>query len=1079
MHSPLRLAPAAVSSLLVCFALLAATVGLTPRAAQADPPPPFIVQLPAALASPSGVANDAAGNVYIADTGNNRVLKFSNVGSLLASWGTLGSANGQFNQPWGIAVDAANVYVGDSGNNRVQKFTQAGAFVSTWTVAGAHGVASDGIGNLYVVGTSAISKYTVAGALVTSWGSAGAGNSQFNAPFGIAADAAGNVYVADTNNGRVQKFTAAGAYVSQWGGLVTPYGVCVDNGGHVIVTETGGYRMDSYTSAGALISQWGTQGAGAGQFQLARAVVTNATGNVLVLDSGNQRLQVFGTVTSVSMTANVNPSVFGQPVTLTATVSPVTVSGLTYFKDNGAVIGAASPSSLVVSNLPVGSHPLIAYYGGDANSAVSTSPGVAMQVNKAASNVALASSLNPSGVTQSVTFTATVTAVAPGTGIPTGGVTFLVNGVPTLVALSAGAAALTLATLPEGANAVSASYSGDSGFSPTGPTAMTQSLVSPESVMPYFTQWGSFGTGAGQFKGSDAIAVSSSGFVYVLETTNDRIQKFDLRGNYLGTWGSPGTSPGLLLFGGGITTDSAGNVYVADSGNSRVQKFTADGTFLLQWGTTGTGDGQFNHPTGVALDALGNIYVADSQNNRIQKFTTSGAFLAKWGTAGVATGQFGTPIAVAVGPNGNLYVVDLGNVRIQEFTPSGAFVTAWGGAGCSSGQFTQPQGIAIDRAGNVYVAGSNCQNIQKFTSSGAFLSQWSPDLLNGAYVTSYGVALDAAGNVYAADHFNSRIVRYSHLQKVTAVTDIKGDQGHQVRLRIAANGSDAAGSGTVITSYEVYRRINAANGAPLAASRARSAPTRAQSESWDYVATIPARGDSSYNAVIPTLADSSATGTHWSSFFVSATTSSPTTNFFSAADSGYSVDNLPPATPAPFTAAYTSGASDLHWGRNTESDLWYYRLYRGAAAGFVPSPANLIATRSDTGYVDPGPAGNWYALSAVDVNGNESGYATMAPGGTLAVGPAPPLAFALAGTRPNPARGANLGVEFVLAQPLPASIELLDVTGRMVAAREVGSLGIGRHVVDLAAGRRIPPGVYMIRLTQGRNWRSVRAVVLE
>ncbi len=1079
MHSPLPSVPAAAPTLLACLALIAASLVFTQRVALADPPPPFIVQLPASLSSPSGIASDAAGNVYIADTGNNRILKYSNIGSLLTSWGTPGSANGQFNQPWGIAVDAASVYVGDSGNNRVQKFTQAGAFVSVWTVTGAHGVATDGLGSLYVAGASAIGKYTVAGALVTSWGSAGAGNSQFNAPFGVAVDASGNVYVADTNNGRVQKFTAAGAYVAQWGGLVTPYGVCVDNGGHVIVAETGGYRIDAYTSAGALISQWGTQGAGTGQFQLARAVATNATGNVLVLDSGNQRLQVFGTVTSVVMAVDVNPSVFGQPVTLTATVSPVTVSGVAYLKDNGAIIGTAGAGGLVVPNLSVGSHPLTAFYGGDANSAASTSPGVTMQVNKAASNMTLVSSLNPSGVTQSVTFTATVAAVAPGTGIPTGTATFLVNGSPTVVALTAGAAALSIATLPEGANIVSASYGGDANFAPAGPTALSQLLVSPESAMPYFAQWGSFGTGTGQFKGSDAITVSPSGFVYVLETTNDRIQKFDTRGNYVGTWGSPGTSPGLLLFGGGITTDAAGNVYVADSGNDRIQKFTQDGTYLLQWGTLGSGDGQFNRPSGVALDAAGNVYVADSQNNRIEKFTAGGTFLGKWGASGGAIGQFNTPVAVAVGPNGNLYVVDQGNVRIQEFTGSGAFVTTWGGPGCSGGLFTLPRGIAIDRDGNVYVAGGDCESIEKFTSSGAFLSQWSPDLLNGSYVTSFGVALDVAGNVYAADHFNSRIVRYSHLQKITTVTDIKGDQGHQVRLRIAANGGDASGSGMVITGYEIYRRITAANGAPHATSRAHGSPTRALSEGWDFVATVPARGDTSYYAVVPTLADSSASGTHWSTFFVSATTPSPTVNFFSAADSGYSVDNLPPATPAPFTAAYTGGATDLHWGRNTEPDLWYYRIYRAASSGFVPSSTNLIATRSDTGYVDQGAAGQYYALSAVDVNGNESGFATLAPGGTLAVGDAQPLAFALSATRPNPARGNQLGVEFVLARPLPARIELLDVTGRMVAARDVGSLGIGRHVVDLAAGRGIPPGVYLIRLTQGHDARSVRAVILD
>jgi hypothetical protein len=231
--------------------------------------------------------------------------------------------------------------------------------------------------------------------------------------------------------------------------------------------------------------------------------------------------------------------------------------------------------------------------------------------------------------------------------------------------------------------------------------------------------------------------------------------------------------------------------------------------------------------------------------------------------------------------------------------------------------------------------------------------------------------------------------------------------------------------------------------------------------------------------VVPTLADSSASGTHRASFFLSATTMSPAENYWSAPDSGYSVDNLPPAVPAPFLGAYASGATALHWGRNTEPDFWYYNLYRGSAANFTPSQANLIATRSDTGYVDPGPAGHYYALSAVDANGNPSTYAWLNPGGTLSAGDPGPLAFALSGPRPNPARGGRLSVEFVLTRPLPARIELLDVAGRVVAKREVGSLGVGRHTLDLASGRTLPAGLYLVRLTQGAESRSVRAVILD
>lgn len=214
-------------------------------------------------------------------------------------------------------------------------------------------------------------------------------------------------------------------------------------------------------------------------------------------------------------------------------------------------------------------------------------------------------------------------------------------------------------------------------------------------------------------------------------------------------------------------------------------------------------------------------------------------------------------------------------------------------------------------------------------------------------------------------------------------------------------------------------------------------------------------------------------------FFVRAATGNPSTFFDSAPDSGYSVDNLPPVPPAPFTGAYIAGATNLHWGANTESDLWYYALYRGGTADFVPGPGNLIATRSDTGYVDVGSAGSYYKLTAVDVNGNVSGYSLLTPGQTVDVGGGAPLDFALEGVRPNPAGGEKLTVRFALPIAAPARLELVDVSGRRVVAREVGSLGAGRHAVDLAAGRRLPSGLYLVRLSQGGDLRVARVVVLD
>src|SRR4030095_1839326 len=90
--------------------------------------------------------------------------------------------------------------------------------------------------------------------------------------------------------------------------------------------------------------------------------------------------------------------------------------------------------------------------------------------------------------------------------------------------------------------------------------------------------------------------------------------------------------------------------------------------------------------------------------------------------------------------------------------------------------------------------------------------------------------------------------------------------------------------------------------------------------------------------------------------------------WFSAPDSGYSVDNIAPAPPGPFTAKYSGGNTALHWGVSTELDFTAYRLYRGSLAGFVPAPSNLVTSSPDTGYIDAHGAPAYYKLSAVGVH---------------------------------------------------------------------------------------------------------------
>jgi sugar lactone lactonase YvrE len=194
------------------------------------------------------------------------------------------------------------------------------------------------------------------------------------------------------------------------------------------------------------------------------------------------------------------------------------------------------------------------------------------------------------------------------------------------------------------------------------------------------TSWGSGGSGDGQFSGYGpyGVAVDNLGNVYAADQGNVRVQKFTSAGAFLTTWGTYGTGDGQ--FGRthdgygplGISVDAAGHVYVVDTGNNRIQKFTSDGIFLTKWGTYGTGDGQFNRPYAVTCDTSGSVFVADPGNHRIQKFTSDGIFLTKWGTYGTGEGQFNAPLGIATDSLGNVYVADTHNDRIQIFSPSAA-----------------------------------------------------------------------------------------------------------------------------------------------------------------------------------------------------------------------------------------------------------------------------------------------------------------------------------------------------------------------------------------------------------------------
>ncbi|MBA4419900.1 MAG: hypothetical protein C0391_02015 [Anaerolinea sp.] len=309
------------------------------------------------------------------------------------------------------------------------------------------------------------------------------------------------------------------------------------------------------------------------------------------------------------------------------------------------------------------------------------------------------------------------------------------------------------------------------------PAVVVEEIDPYESVKTVFKPdivIGGPGKEPGLFDAPRAVAVAKDDSLYVADSRNHRIQHLAADGSVLGAWGSFADTAQGAAAGGtfnepwGVAVGLDGSVYVTDTWNHRVQKFDAQGNFITMWGYFGQAEkpDAFWGPRGIFVDNLNRVYVADTGNKRIVVFDATGAYITQFGSYGLEPGQFDEPVGVWGDRDGKIYVADTWNQRIQVFAADESAnlfsvvnswdVTAWDGQSLENKPF-----VSVDNNGHIYVVDPEGYRVLEFNPDGSIFRSWgeySPE--TDGFGLASGIAIDNQGNVWVSDGANMRLMHF-------------------------------------------------------------------------------------------------------------------------------------------------------------------------------------------------------------------------------------------------------------------------------------------------------------------------------